>query len=220
MIRLSFQERPAIGQARGLLILHHGRGADENDLLPVADELDPRHAWHVVTPRAPLTLPGWPGHHWYAVPRVGHPDPQTFAESIQRLAELHDELWARTGLGPEQTVLGGFSMGTVMSYALGLDGRRPAPAGVLALSGFIPTVEGWTPSLSDREALRVFIAHGRLDQTIPVEFARLARQLLDEAGLSVEYHETAAGHYVDPEYLPAAVDWLAGAVAADGGGLG
>jgi phospholipase/carboxylesterase len=216
--RLSFQERPAAGPARGLLILHHGRGADELDLLPMANELDPRHVWHVVTPQAPLTLPGWPGHHWYMVPRVGYPDPRTFAESVARLAELHDELWARTGLGPEQTVLGGFSMGTVMSYALALNGRRPAPAGVLALSGFIPTVEGWTPSLSDRQALRVFIAHGRLDQTIPVEFGRVARQLLEEAGLPVEYHETAAGHYADPEYLPAAVDWLDRAVNGPVGG--
>ena len=57
-------------------------------------------------------------------------------------------------------------MGTVMSYALGLDAGRPAPAGILALSGFVPTVDGWTPSLADRTSLRTFIAHGRNDQTI------------------------------------------------------
>ncbi|MEA2214188.1 MAG: phospholipase/carboxylesterase [Solirubrobacteraceae bacterium] len=100
-------------------------------------------------------------------------------------------------------------MGTVMSYALGLHPERPAPAGILALSGFIPTVEGWAPSLTDRSQLRVFIAHGRRDGTISVDFARRARAQLTEGGLAVEYQETDAGHHVDPAYLRAAVGWLA-----------
>src|SRR6185369_1198979 len=115
---LDFRERPAAGAPEGLLVLHHGRGADERDLLGLADVLDPAQRLHVVTPRAPLTIPGWPGHHWYVVPRVGYPDPETFFAARTALAGLHDELWERTGLGPEQTILGGFSMGSVMSYAL------------------------------------------------------------------------------------------------------
>src|SRR5581483_6682506 len=117
---------PAQGEAQGLLVLHHGRGTDEHDLMPLADALDPARRLHVFSPRAPLTLPGWGGHHWYVVPRVGYPDPQTFAGSYELLAGFHDELWERTGLGPERTVLGGFSMGCVMSYALGLGANRPA----------------------------------------------------------------------------------------------
>src|SRR5918998_121656 len=144
---LIHRERPAGGDPEGLLVLHHGRGADEHDLLGLADALDPRRRLHVVTPRAPLTLPGWPGFHWYVVPRVGHPDPATFGDSTAALADLHDELWERTGFAPGQTVLGGFSMGTVMSYALGLGPGRPAPAGILAFSGFVPTVDGWQPDL-------------------------------------------------------------------------
>ena len=132
-------------------MLHHGRGSDERDLLGLADVLDPERRLHVVSPRAPLTLPGWPGNHWYVVPRVGYPDPDTFRASYGELAALHDELWERTGVGPERTVLGGFSMGTVMSYALGLGPDRPAPAGILAFSGFIPTVEGWQPDLASRD---------------------------------------------------------------------
>ena len=148
-------ERPADGAAEGLVVLHHGRGSDERDLLGLADVLDPERRLHVVSPRAPLTLPGWPGNHWYVVPRVGYPDPDTFRASYGELAALHDELWERTGVGPERTVLGGFSMGTVMSYALGLGPDRPAPAGILAFSGFIPTVEGWQPDLASRESTRV-----------------------------------------------------------------
>jgi phospholipase/carboxylesterase len=205
---LEHRERPAAGDAAGLLVLHHGRGSDENDLIGLADVLDPDRRLHVVAPRGPLTLPGWPGRHWYVVPRVGYPDPGTWHAAFDRLAAFHDWLWERTGVGPEQTVLGGFSMGSVMSYSLGLDGGRPAPAGILAFSGFVPVVEGWEPSLSDRAGLRAFVAHGRSDPIMAVDFARRARELLEGAGLAVDYHESDAAHHIDPAHVPAAVDWL------------
>jgi phospholipase/carboxylesterase len=205
---LTFNERPARGAAAGLLLLHHGRGTDELDLLPLADELDPGQRLHVVAPRAPLRLPGAPGYHWYYVPQVGSPDPATFRSSRAELAALHDELWERTGLGPERTVLGGFSMGTVMSYALGLDPERPAPAGILALSGFIPVVENWEPQLSGRESVRVLIAHGRRDPVIDVAFARRARELLVDAGFDVDYRESNAVHTIDPADITRAAGWL------------
>jgi phospholipase/carboxylesterase len=206
---LSFRERLAAGDATGLLVLHHGRGADEHDLLGLADVLDPQRRLHVVTPRAPLTLPGWPGHHWYVVPRVGYPDHDTFHAAYAQLAGFHDELWERTGLTPEQTVLGGFSMGSVMSYSLGLGRDRPAPAGILAFSGFVPIVDGWEPDLASRPATRVFIAHGRRDPVMEVGFARTARERLEAGGLPVEYHESDAAHHIDPEHVGPATSWLA-----------
>jgi phospholipase/carboxylesterase len=205
------QERPAAADAAGLLILHHGRGADEHDLLGLADVLDPERRLHVVTPGGPLTIPGWPGKHWYVVPRVGHPDPDTFHAAHAKLAELHDALWERTGLTPAQTVFGGFSMGSVMSYALGMDASRPAPAGILAFSGFIPTVDGWAPDVAGRAeaGLRAFVAHGRRDQVMDIAFAHQARDLLAAGGVDVEYHESDAAHHIDPGHVPAAVGWLA-----------
>jgi phospholipase/carboxylesterase len=208
MSALSYAERPAAGEPAGLLVLHHGRGADEQDLLGLADVLDPERRLHVATPRGPLTLPGWPGHHWYVVPRVGYPDPETFAAAYRALAGFHDELFERTGVGPERTVLGGFSMGAVMSYALGLGADRPAAAGILAFSGFVPTVEGWEPDLAGRRALRAFIAHGRRDQVMDVAFARRAKELLEAGGLPVSYHESDAAHHVDPQHVPPAIRWL------------
>jgi phospholipase/carboxylesterase len=208
---LVYRERPAAGEAAGLLVLHHGRGADEHDLLGLADVLDPERRLHVVTPGGPLSIPGWPGRHWYVVPRVGYPDPDTFWAAHAKLSAFHDDLWARTGLTPEQTVFGGFSMGSVMSYALGLDGSRPAPAGILAFSGFVPTVEGWTPDVAGRAeaGLRAFVAHGRQDPVMDVAFARQARELLEAGGVDVEYHESDAAHHIDPDHVPAAVSWLA-----------
>ena len=206
MTELVYRERLADGDAAGLLVLHHGRGTDEQDLLPLADALDPQRRLHVVTPRAPLTLSGGPGYHWYLVPRVGYPDPDTFRAAYQALASFHDELWRRFGLGADRTVLGGFSMGSVMSYALGLGPDRPAPAGILAFSGFIPTVEGWKPQIPRDTA--VFIAHGRADPIMDVDVARTAHRLLEDAGMNVDYRESDVGHTIDPATIRPAEDWL------------
>lgn len=189
-------------------MLHHGRGTDERDLLGLADLLDPERRLRVVTPRAPLTLPGSPGYHWYLVPRVGYPDPETFTAAREALGELHDRLWQETGVDPRQTVLGGFSMGAVMSYAMALSGDRPPVAGILAFSGFVPTVDGWTPSFGDRSGTRAFISHGSRDPVIGIEFGRRARMLLEEGGLAVEYYESELGHQIEPAHLTAARSWL------------
>jgi phospholipase/carboxylesterase len=212
---LTFAERPpAGGEASGLLVLHHGRGTDEHDLLGLGEVLDPQRRLRVITPRAPLQLPGSPGYHWYVVPRVGYPDPATFHAAYASLGELHDELWRRTGLGPERTVLGGFSMGAVMSYALALSADRPPPAGVMAFSGFIPVVEGWQAHPGDRSGMRVLIAHGREDPVIAVDFARRARAQLTAASLRVDYHESPGGHEIVPAHIPLARTWLGQLIGA------
>jgi len=205
---LAYRERRAAGDAEGLLVLHHGRGADEHDLLALGELLDPERRLHIVTPRAPLQLPGSPGYHWYLVPQVGYPDGASFHAARVQLGALHDELHALTGIGPQRTILGGFSMGAVMSYALGLDGTRSAPAAILAFSGFIPTVAGWAPDLATRTATRVFIAHGARDPVIEVGFARRAVAELSGAGLEVEYHESDVAHRIDPALIPRARAWV------------
>jgi phospholipase/carboxylesterase len=212
MASLTYRERPATGDPAGLLILHHGRGADESDLLALGNELDPPRRLHVVAPRAPLTL-GGPGYHWYVVPRVGYPDPETFQAAYEQLAAFHDETWARVGLTPEKTVLGGFSMGSVMSYSLGLGPDRPAPAGILAFSGFVPVVEGWQPDVP--RPTQVFIAHGQRDPIMQVGFARRAQQLLEASGTDVTYRESDHGHWIEPADVEAARSWLGGALALE-----
>jgi phospholipase/carboxylesterase len=205
MAPLTYGERPARGDPAGLLVLHHGRGADEADLLSLADHLDPERRLHVVAPRAPLTL-GGPGYHWYVVPRVGYPDPETFQGAYRQLADLHDQTWQRLGLRPAQTVLGGFSMGSVMSYSLGLGADRPAPAGILAFSGFIPVVHGWQPQLP--RPTKVFIAHGRTDPIMEIGFAQRAHHLLQETGMDVDYHQSDHGHWIEPAHAADAKAWL------------
>jgi phospholipase/carboxylesterase len=206
---LIFRERPADGEAKGLLVLHHGRGTDEDDLIGLADLFDPKRRLHVVTPRGPYPFPETLGYRWYEPAALGVPEPESFKAAYTKLAALHDELWEHRGLTATQTVLGGFSQGASMAYALGLGADRPAPAGILAMSGFIPAVDGWGPSTSDRAATKVLISHGTTDPVLSVDYAHQARDELQAAGLAVEYLESPAAHHIDPRTLTSIADWIA-----------
>jgi phospholipase/carboxylesterase len=206
--------REPAGEPQGALVLNHGRGADENDLFGLLEALDPERRLLGVTTGAPLTgiPPG--GRHWYLVPRVGYPDPVTFAGSYTQLTGFLDRLLAERGIAWERTVIGGFSMGAVMSYAVALGTGRPTPRALLAFSGFIPTVEGWSPELDGREGLPVLIHHGANDPVISVEFARRASEVLSAAGLEVDYLESDAGHWLPPEVIPRAAALVSAATPA------
>ena len=131
------------------------------------------------------------------VDKMETPDPQTFVEGFGALTEWFDAL----PYAPEQIVLGGFSQGAVMSYALGLGTGRPRTKGLIALSGFIPTVDGWQPDLESTFP-PIAIAHGTYDPVIPVEFGRRARATLEAAGADVWYRESPLEHGIDPQVIP------------------
>jgi len=201
--------REAAGDPEGALILLHGRGADEHDLASVLDLLDPEHRLVGITPGAPLPgPPGTGGRWWYMVPRVGYPDSRTFHATYAQLTSFLDGWLEEREIPWRRTVIGGFSMGCVMSYATGLGADRTSPAGILALSGFIPTVDGWEPDLDCRAGLPVLISHGAHDPVISVEFAREARARLEAASCDIEYHEHEGGHHLDPRSLPLMKSWV------------
>ncbi|MDX6632803.1 MAG: phospholipase/carboxylesterase [Solirubrobacterales bacterium] len=206
--------RPADGEPAGALVLNHGRGSDENDLYGLLDELDPERRLLGITTGAPLTGVPPGGRHWYLVPRVGHPDPATFAASYAALCGFIGETLTEHGLDWSQALVGGFSMGAVMSYAVALGPGRPAAAGVIALSGFIPTVDGWQLDLEAHAETPVLIHHGRRDPVIDVEFARQARELLEGGGLPVTYYESDAPHAVPPQLLPLLREFVSAALPA------
>ena len=99
-----------------------------------------------------------------------------------------------------------------MSYALGLGAGRPRPAGIMALSGFIPEVEGFELDMSKAAGLPVAIGHGTHDPVIPVDFGRDARNRLVEAGADVLYRESPMAHTIDPGFLRELPAWLRGAL--------
>jgi len=207
---IAHRVRPPAGDPEGLLVLFHGRGADENDLFPLLDILDPERRLLGVTPRGPLSLPPG-GAHWYAVREIGYPDPETFFATNAAVTNWLDALAGEVGATPDRTVLGGFSQGAVMSYALGLGAGRPRPAALVALSGFIPTVDGFDLQLGPSPP-RVAIGHGTGDAVISVEWGRLARRALEEAGVDVLYREAPLPHMVDPGFLDELRLWIASAL--------
>jgi phospholipase/carboxylesterase len=204
---LRYRVREAEGEPEGLLVLFHGRGADEHDLFPLLDALDPDRRRLGVAPRGPLSLPPG-GAHWYAVPRVGFPDRATFDATRERAGAWLDALARETGIGPEQTVLGGFSQGAVMTYTLGLGEGRPRPQALVAFSGFVPTVEGFELDLAG-PLPPAAIGHGTHDPIIPVEFGRRARDLLAGAGAEVLWRESPMPHAIDPLFVREVAAWLA-----------
>jgi len=208
VVSLAHEVREPAGAPAGALILLHGRGADEHDLRPVLDVLDPDRRLVGLTPGAPLSLPPG-GRHWYRVERVGFPHGDTFAPALGQLEGFLDGWLAERDIAWDRVVLGGFSQGAVMSYAAGLGAGRPSPAGILAMSGFVPVVDGWEPDLASRRGLPVSISHGSRDPVIGVEFARKARDLLTEGGLAVEYHESPVDHQLDPSILSSLQAWVA-----------
>lgn len=216
-IGLDLRVRDADGALAGALILNHGRGTDENDLFGLLDAIDPERRLLGVTTGAPFVGPPPGGRHWYVVERVGSPHARTFADAYRVLTSRLDELLAERGIEWSQVALGGFSQGTVMSYAVGLGAGRPSPAALLCLSGFMPSVEGWEPELEDRRELHAFIHHGANDPVISVEFGRAARDRLEAAGIDVDYRETPAGHWVPPEIIPAMRTTIATALGAESG---
>jgi phospholipase/carboxylesterase len=209
-MQISSAVRDAEGEPAGALVLFHGRGTDEHDLYPLLDFLDPERRLLGVTPRGPLSLPPG-GAHWYKLQEVGFPDRETFLATYEEVGSWLDGFLDEHGIAHDRAVLGGFSQGAVMAYSFGLGKGRPRPAALIALSGFIPTVEGVELDLS--EIPPVAIGHGTYDPVISVEFGRRARQLLEEAGASVLYREYPLPHTIDPGFLIELRDWLASAAA-------
>ncbi|TMK41850.1 MAG: phospholipase [Actinobacteria bacterium] len=205
---LASVHRPASAAPAGLLFLLHGRGVDEHDLAPLADALDPGGRLHVVCPRAPLALPpgGW---HWYISRRVGFPDPETFMASYRTLGSWATATAEELGVPWGRTVLGGFSQGAVMCLGLAFGEGRPAPAGVLGFSGFMPQVPQPRLTVEGHRQVVAALAHGTLDPVIEVSFGRQARDWLTERELAVVYDESPVGHTIDPAVLPRRAAWLA-----------
>ena len=205
---ISHLERPAAGEPAGLLVLFHGRGADERDLFPLLDLLDPERRLLGVTPGGPHHLPPG-GRHWYALGGIPTPDPATFAATAPRLAAFLDGL----PVPSDRVVLGGFSQGTVMSYAMSLGPGRPRPAALVAMSGFLPRVADWPLEPERLRGVPVGIAHGSLDPVIPAQFAAEAEATLTAAGADVLRLSSPVPHMVDPDWIEPLRDLVARATA-------
>lgn len=188
----------------GILLLH-GRGADEQDLAGLAGALDPRLL--IVSVRAPFRFEEGGGYTWFDMDQTGAPDMDMFHHSGQRLSRLIHHCLADYKIDPQRLFLLGFSMGTMMAYAVSLTTPRLF-SGVIANSGFLPRTPGITWRWNELSGTRFFITHGTYDPVIPIGLGRETRDLFRQSNAEWVYREYPMGHEISTESLADQASWL------------
>ena len=203
--RLIPPREPGTGTTHPAVLLLHGRGADEKDLAGIAGYLDARLS--VISVRAPYRFAYGGGYTWYDMDDIGAPDPTMFQESYRRLTDFIGEQIRASSIDPQQLFLFGFSMGTMMAYALALTMPRTF-RGVVANSGFVPLAVGEEPKWNELSGTSFFISHGLFDPVIPVQLGRETRELFRKSNAEWAYREYPIGHEISEEGLRDASSWL------------
>jgi len=197
-----------------LLVLLHGRGSDEQDLMGLAPHLPP--GLIVVSPRAPFAGAPWgygSGWAWYRFLGEDRPEPESFEESQRALGDFLRELPGHLPVAPGPLTLGGFSQGGTMSLAHAL--RNPgAVPGVLNFSGFLAAHPSVAATPETVKGTRIFWGHGTQDPAIPFALARRGREALRAASADLEARDYPIGHWIDPRELADAVRWAGWETAA------
>jgi phospholipase/carboxylesterase len=204
MVRMARNADSAGGErgSPGLLLLH-GRGADEADLMGLEVALDARLT--IISARAPFKL-GY-GYAWYGMAQVGSPEDETLRASLGELHEFVEGIVPAYNLDPAALFVMGFSQGAVMSAALALTvpGRV---RGVVMHSGYVPVESGLDFKVEEAAGKPFFVAHGLYDEVIPVGLGRQAHEYLDGIGAAVTYQEYPIGHSISEESLDDLSEWL------------
>lgn len=194
------------------LLLLHGRGTDENDLLPLAGEIDER--LFGISARAPFHFP-WGGYAWYGLDEegVGYPDEKTLLESLGLLQQFIAEIPETYPIDPAQLYVAGFSMGSVMAGTLALTDPDQVAGGMI-LSGYFPLHNQLPLKLEEAAGHPVFQAHGTLDNVIPVAFGRETRHYLETTPVDLTYREYPMGHQISGPELSDMRSWMAETLGA------
>lgn len=188
------------------LLLLHGRGTNEADLLGLGPQLDDR--LFTVSARAPFQFP-WGGYAWYDLDPsgVGYPDNRSLRESLDLLRRFIDGMVTAFPIDPARVYVAGFSMGSVMTGALGLlDPERVA--GAMILSGYLPLHNDLPFRLEEAAGHPFFQGHGTLDQVIPVRFGRETAEYLAQTPVDLTYREYPIGHEIGPQELEDMRGWM------------
>jgi phospholipase/carboxylesterase len=194
-----------------LMLLVHGKGADEHDLEALVQHLDPEGRFLTVLPRAPLPFMG--GWQWYETDGMPRGGPELIS-SVDALDDLLDSACAEYGFDRAQSIVAGFSQGCALTLALGLRrSDRPRPAGLVGMSGFLPEREGLEYDFSS--APPVLIQHGTADPLISVEAGRRTVTRLGAEGVPVVYREYPMAHQVSLESVRDGMAWLALVLAGE-----
>jgi phospholipase/carboxylesterase len=204
---------------RAAVIVLHGLGADGNDFVPVAHELDlgavgPVRFVFPHAPTRPVTINGgYVMRAWYDILGLDSAQQREDEAGLRASQALVDGLIAREkarGIPAERIVLAGFSQGCAMTLMTGL--RHPERlAGLVGLSGYLPlAAKAEAERHGANRETPIFLAHGSSDPVIPIARARQSRDVLVALGHAVEWHEYVMPHSVSAAEIADLNRWLLG----------
>jgi len=197
-------------QAARVLLLTHGYGADERDLEGLLSYLDPEGRFLTVLPRGPVAAP--PGFAWYDFASVGGAagaSDVTLLDSLQELDDLLEQVCEEHDKPRAEAIVGGFSQGAALAVAIAYRrSDRVHPAGVLAMSGYLPEVEGLEYDWDAAPSIPALVQHGADDPMIPVEQGRELAHALESHDAPVTFRTYPMGHQVSTESVRDAHEWL------------
>jgi phospholipase/carboxylesterase len=196
---------PAESPNAPTLLLLHGTGGDENDLLPVGRMLDERAA--LLSPRGKVLEHGMP--RFFRRLAEGVFDHEDLVNRTHELAEFVERAASEYGLYPESTFAVGFSNGANIAASLLLL-HPDLLAGAILLRAMVPFEPETLPDLSGKP---VYLAAGRADQIVPAENTKRLAQLLREAGAEVVLDWQSGGHSIGRAEIESARDWLTDTIA-------
>lgn len=191
------------------VVLIHGRGTNERDLLAIGAQLPDE--LHVLSVRAPQRMDGPDSHTWYDLDlsagglHASQPDADGFRRSLDLLHSFVEAAIERYDLDPDRIGLLGFSQGAITSMSALLE-RPEAYRWVVALNGYL--AESHHDRVDNAAGKPVFVGCGSMDQVIPPERAARAAELLEDGGGDVRFERYDAGHGTTPAELADVVEWL------------
>jgi phospholipase/carboxylesterase len=196
-------ELPAIKRA---IILLHGVGSNEKDLFALTGQLPAD--FYIFSVRGQFTL-GPDRYAWYQVDfSTGKPvfNTQQELSSREQIEQFVKQIKHKYQL--DEVYLAGFSQGAIMRYTIGLTQPREI-TGVISLGGrVLEEIQNTIEPIGAFKQLRVFIAHGVQDGTLPIHYARTAKTFMETLGVQLSYHEYQMGHQINLEVLADLSNWL------------
>lgn len=198
------------------IIILHGLGADGNDFVPIAQELELSAVGPVrfVFPHAPV-MPvtinnGYRMRAWYDIvgtDLVAREDEAGLRKSMAEVEALLEREKQR-GMAAGRIVLAGFSQGCAVSLLTGVR-HRERLAGIAGLSGYLPLAQATVSERTDAGMLTpIFMGHGTQDNVVPVARGEASRDVLRKLGYDVEWHEYPMAHSVCMEEIADLNEWL------------
>ena len=198
------------------VIWMHGLGADANDFVPMLHELDLAGlpAIRFIFPNAdtmPVTVNGgYVMRAWYDIVAtdLGRQEDEAGLRASQVKIEALMARENARGIPNERIILAGFSQGCAMTLQTGLR-QQGRLAGLMCLSGYVPiAAKAAAEHTAESKATPIFMVHGRMDPVIPITRATQSRDLLQQWGYHVEWHDYPMQHSLCQEEVEHISAWL------------